>query len=109
MELREYEVMYETEKDHWWFRGKRKIVFSQVDKLLGGKLIGKKYSILDLGCGTGIMIKEFEKYGEKLNHYVKSGEVDQYLKKAGIKGFDQSPQTPYGDPSKWTPYGNDTF
>ncbi|KHO46249.1 MAG: type 11 methyltransferase [archaeon GW2011_AR3] len=63
MELREYEVMYETEKDHWWFRGKRKIVFSQVDKLLGGKLIGKKYSILDLGCGTGIMIKEFEKYG----------------------------------------------
>ncbi len=61
MEQREYAVMYETEEEHWWFKGKRRIVFSQLDKYLGGR---RNLRILDIGCGTGIMMKNFQKYGE---------------------------------------------
>ncbi len=61
MELKEYENMYETEDSHWWFMGKRKIVFSQLDRIVAKK---SGMRILDIGCGTGIMMKFFEKYGE---------------------------------------------
>ena len=61
MEQREYFNMYETEDEHWWFKGKRRIVFSQLDKYLSGR---KNLRILDIGCGTGIMMKNFQKYGK---------------------------------------------
>ncbi|MEK6949895.1 MAG: class I SAM-dependent methyltransferase [Nanoarchaeota archaeon] len=60
MKSNEYSVMYELEESHWWFKGKRKIIFSQVDK----HLKNKNPRILDIGCGTGIMMKNFEKYGK---------------------------------------------
>ena len=63
MEAREYDIMYRTEKDHWWFKGKRKIVFTQISKFLDED---KKYSILDVGCGTGIIVKEFSKLGDAM-------------------------------------------
>lgn len=61
MEQREYVVMYEIEEEHWWFKGKRKIVFSQLKPYLCGR---KNLKILDIGCGTGIMMKSFQKYGK---------------------------------------------
>ena len=61
METQEYNVMYDLEEAHWWFRGKRKIVFSQLDIFLENK---KPVKILDIGCGTGIMMKKFERYGK---------------------------------------------
>lgn len=61
METGEYDVMYGLEETHWWFKGKRKIIFSQLDTYLKNK---KPVKILDIGCGTGIMMKKFEKYGK---------------------------------------------
>ena len=52
--------MYKTEESHWWFKGKRKIIFSQLEDFLHGKKIAR---ILDIGCGTGIMMKTFKSYG----------------------------------------------
>lgn len=60
MESKEYSVMYGLEGGHWWFKGRRRIVFLQAGTYLKNK---KDLKILDIGCGTGIMIKNFEKYG----------------------------------------------
>lgn len=59
MEAREYELMYDIEATHWWFKGKRQIVISQLQKFLPkGKL-----QILDVGCGTGMMMKSLQSIG----------------------------------------------
>jgi len=60
MESKEYSVMYGLEGSHWWFKGRRRIVFLQAGTYLKNK---KDLKILDIGCGTGIMMKNFEKYG----------------------------------------------
>ena len=53
-----YEAMYEIEKTHWWFRAKREIVLSIIDPF------ANKQTIIDFGCGTGIMLESLCKTGE---------------------------------------------
>ena len=59
METKEYQKMYELENSHWWFVGKRLIVDRVITKFINGK----KMEILDVGCGTGRMLKSLQNYG----------------------------------------------
>ena len=61
MEKEEYKKMYQLEATHWFFKGKRTIVLSILDKFFGKS---RDRKILDVGCGTGILMKTLEPYGE---------------------------------------------
>jgi len=55
-----YRDFYNLEEKHWWFLGRRKIVFSVLDKYLPDK---DELRILDVGCGTGSTLRKLEEYG----------------------------------------------
>lgn len=56
-----YEKMYQLEKDNWWFRGRRKIFLNFLNNFDGER---KQRRILDVGCGTGIMLNYLTQYGQ---------------------------------------------
>jgi SAM-dependent methyltransferase len=47
----EYEAMHSLELEHWWFRGRRRILLQTLRNALRPKTAPPR--ILDLGCGTG--------------------------------------------------------
>ena len=57
MEIQEYQKMYDLEKDYWWFVVKRKIVNDNLPKN------SKGLRILDVGCGTGIVLHDLKSKG----------------------------------------------
>ena len=54
MKAEEYEIMFKSEKDHWWYGGMEVISRALIEKFYpkGGAI-----KILDAGCGTGGMTK----------------------------------------------------
>lgn len=60
MEKYLYTDLYNLETKHWWHISKRQTALMLLNKFL----IVKKPKILDIGCGTGQNVKEFEKLGE---------------------------------------------
>lgn len=55
----DYEKLYILGDTHFWFVGRREIIKGFIDKLI----ISKENRILDVGCGTGNIIKLLENYG----------------------------------------------
>ena len=60
MESWRYGELYELEDRHWWFRGRRRVVWS----LLQRAQMPPAPRILDAGCGTGRNLMEFGRLGE---------------------------------------------
>lgn len=80
-----YKELYDLEKKHWWFIGKRKIVVSLMRKYLAYDASNK---ILDAGCGSGLMLNDLKEFGQvygmdyskeaiKFSKLVFDGEVKQ--------------------------------
>ncbi len=50
MQLTEYEIMFNVETTHWWYRALRRILLFHFDQFLPN---WRSEPILDAGCGTG--------------------------------------------------------
>ena len=61
MENTHYETLYRIESGHWWYKARRKILLNLIKQYRFN--FGKDIKILDMGCGTGLLLKEFEGLG----------------------------------------------
>lgn len=52
MDAKLYEELHRVEQTHWWFRARRRIVWSLVERYTSGRA-GHRLKICELGCGTG--------------------------------------------------------
>jgi SAM-dependent methyltransferase len=59
MDQRLMKAMLEVDERHWWYRGRRLIVRSELDRLP----IPMRAQVLDAGCGSGRMLEELADYG----------------------------------------------
>jgi SAM-dependent methyltransferase len=63
MEDAVYQEFLELEQEHWWFRGRRTIFVSLLDRYFGRKP-GSQRQLMDLGCGVGGMLEQLREYGQ---------------------------------------------
>lgn len=62
MDISEYCNIFKNEKFHFFYVGNHKIILSLVEKYT--KDVSGKLKILDAGCGTGLLAKKLERYGD---------------------------------------------
>jgi SAM-dependent methyltransferase len=79
MEGGAYAEMYELEDRHWWFRGRRKLIWA----LLGLADLPPSPRLLDAGCGTGRNLVEFGGLGPATG-MDPSEEAVAYCRKRGL-------------------------
>lgn len=61
MNINMYRIFFEIQKNHWWFVTKKKIVLDAIDKHLLKK---GDIKVLDIGCGSGLMLNALEGIGQ---------------------------------------------
>ncbi len=75
-----YGQMFSCENNHWWFLAKREIVLYFVSKILENK---KQPKICDIGCGTGALLQELNRFGIALG-MDSSEDAIEFCSKKGI-------------------------
>jgi len=55
MQLNEYETMFRVEGTHWWYGALHRLIFQALEAELPD---WRKKEILDVGCGTGAILKQ---------------------------------------------------
>jgi SAM-dependent methyltransferase len=60
MDERLMKTMLEVDEHHWWYRGRRRIVRAELDRLA----LPGNARVLDAGCGSGRQLQELKDYGE---------------------------------------------
>ncbi len=61
MDINMYRVFFEIQKRHWWFRAKRQIVLDVISRHFDRGFSAK---VLDIGCGSGLMLDALEQIGQ---------------------------------------------
>ena len=78
-----YKTYFEVEKNHWWFRVRRNIIFSLLKKYG----ISKEARIFDFGCGSGYTTGFLQKLGFDVSGADISEEAIEFGKSRGIKNL----------------------
>jgi SAM-dependent methyltransferase len=55
MQSAEYEIMFCVEETHWWYRALHQLIFDSLERELPD---WREKTILDAGCGTGVILKQ---------------------------------------------------
>jgi SAM-dependent methyltransferase len=76
-----YRELYELEDRHWWFRGRRRVIWA----LLRRAGIPPSLRVLEAGCGTGRNLIEFGALGEAEGVDASTEAVD-FCRRRGIDG-----------------------
>jgi SAM-dependent methyltransferase len=76
-----YGIFNHSEERHWWFIGRRKVLFSLLDELFRE---GENTRILEAGCGTGANLKILERYGKAVGVDI-SSEAVRYALSRGCR------------------------
>lgn len=89
-----YEELYELEDRHWWFRGRRAVIWG----LLARTGVSSSPRILDAGCGTGRNLVEFGRLGEAEGVDL-SVDAVAFCNRRGLLGVRRAPleRLPFGD------------
>ncbi|MCK4390727.1 MAG: class I SAM-dependent methyltransferase [Desulfobacterales bacterium] len=100
MEKDEYRIMHDIEQSYWWFVGKQFLVKS----ILKGFSLNnpKQNRILDIGCGTGIILKLAESFGLAYGMEL-SSEAIRFLRKRDLNLVTRS------DANQSLPFKSNTF
>jgi len=76
MELDVYKRQDSENEDHWWFEGKKNIIFS----ILKNNIKRRNLKILDFGCGVGINTRMLSNFGD-VTCFDENSEAKKYLKR----------------------------
>ena len=60
MDLHTYEILYRIEETHWWHAARRQIVLDWIRHRYADRA---DLTILDAGCGTGLLLHELSSLG----------------------------------------------
>ena len=85
MQKEQYSLMFQQEKNHWWYIGNRLIVFSLLKKYIHKNSM----KILDAGCGTGMNMIRLSRYG-KVYGIDMSDEALKFCRINGLKNIKKS-------------------
>lgn len=91
-----YKTYQEVEKRHWWFIGRRLLIFQLLKKYCGS---GKKAAILDVGCNSGFLVAQLKAAGYDASGCDASAEAVSYGQNRGREGLRVCalPHLPYAD------------
>lgn len=80
MEPEVYDRFYTAEDSHWWFRARRRLIASVLERLYpGGEL-----DIVDMGCGTGGMTQMLARFG-RVTGVDEAAEAREYCARRGVR------------------------
>ncbi|TMC26194.1 MAG: class I SAM-dependent methyltransferase [Chloroflexi bacterium] len=76
-----YEILFDSEADHWWLASRRKLVVDWVRQRYPGR---DDLHILDVGCGTGMMLLDLAGLGTAQGIDV-SDEALRFCRRRGLQ------------------------
>jgi SAM-dependent methyltransferase len=84
MQLDEYRRMADIEDHHWWWRARREIVSSTIERYAPHGN-GAPLRVLEVGCGTGGNLPTLAKFGHVLGAEHEQVAIDFLLQKHGAR------------------------